>query len=78
MKGKVSYTDEPMGKLQVADDFLPATEELVFKPEAKKHHGSYQAMIRRLVDLYASQHARPLAVTSDGRAKWWCDAHVSR
>lgn len=27
-----------------------------FKVEAKKHHTSYQAMIRRLVDLYASQH----------------------
>ena len=28
-----------------------------FKAEARKHRTSYQAMIRRLVDLYASQHA---------------------
>ena len=88
MKSKVKYTDEPMGKLRVVDDFLPAPEELVFKEdnvkitmalskssvnffkaEAKKHRTSYQAMIRRLVDLYASQHTRPLTVPSSGRAK---------
>jgi len=40
-----------------------------FKVEAKKHHTSYQAMIRRLVDLYASQHNRSLTVPSSGRAK---------
>ena len=88
MKSKVKYTDEPMGKLRVVDDFLPAPEELVykednvkitmalskssvdfFKAEARKHRTSYQAMIRRLVDLYASQHTRPLTVPSSGRAK---------
>ena len=88
MKSKVKYTDEPMGKLRVVDDFFPAPEELVFKEdnvkitmalskssvnffkaEAKKHRTSYQAMIRRLVDLYASQHTRPLTVPSSGRAK---------
>jgi hypothetical protein len=88
MKSKVKYTDEPMGKLRVVDDFLPAPEELIFKEdnvkitmalskssvdffkvEARKHRTSYQAMIRRLVDLYASQHTRPLTVPSSGRAK---------
>ena len=88
MKSKVKYTDEPMGKLRVIDDFLPAPEELVFKEdnvkitmalskssvdffktEAKKHHTSYQAMIRRLVDLYASQHTKPLTMPSSGRGK---------
>ena len=39
-----------------------------FKTEARKHHTSYQAMIRRLVDLYASQHTKPLTVPSSGRA----------
>lgn len=28
-----------------------------FKQEAKKHHTQYQKMIRRLLDLYASQHS---------------------
>ena len=88
MKSKVKFTDEPMGKLRVVADFLPAPEELVFKEnnvkitmalskssvdffkaEAKKHHTSYQAMIRRLVDLYALQHARPLTASSSGRGK---------
>lgn len=40
-----------------------------FKAEARKHHTSYQAMIRRLVDLYALQHTPPLTVSSSGRAK---------
>lgn len=41
-----------------------------FKTEAKKHHTSYQAMIRRLVDLYASRHTKlPLTMPSTGRAK---------
>ena len=31
-----------------------------FKKEAKKHHTSYQAMIRRLIDFYAAQHEKRL------------------
>ena len=89
MKTKIKYTNEPMGRLRVVDDFLPKPDELVFKEdnvkitmalskssvdffknEAKKHHTSYQAMIRRLVDLYASRHAKlPLTMPSTGRAK---------
>jgi len=89
MKRKVKkYSDEPMGKLRVVDDFLPAPEELVFKEdnvkvtmalsktsvdffkaEAKKHRTSYQVMIRRLVNLYASQHMQPVAAASGGRTK---------
>lgn len=40
-----------------------------FKSEAKKHHTSYQAMIRRLVDRYAFQYTKALAAPSSGRAK---------
>ncbi|OGI65452.1 MAG: CopG family transcriptional regulator [Candidatus Muproteobacteria bacterium RBG_16_60_9] len=40
-----------------------------FKTEARKHHTSYQAMIRRLVDRYASQYTKPLTLPSSGRAK---------
>jgi len=88
MKSKIKYTDEPMGRLRVVDDFLPKPDELVFKEdnvkvtmalskssvdffktEARKHHTSYQAMIRRLVDLYASKHTKPLTTPSTGRAK---------
>ncbi|MBF8269397.1 MAG: hypothetical protein HW386_1106 [Gammaproteobacteria bacterium] len=88
MKSKIKYTDEPMGKLRVVDDFLPKPDELVFKEdnvkvtmalskssvdffktEARKYHTSYQAMIRRLVDLYASQHTKPLTKPTSGRVK---------
>jgi hypothetical protein len=33
MKNKVKYTDEPMGKLKVVNDFLPPTERLVLKED---------------------------------------------
>jgi predicted DNA binding CopG/RHH family protein len=66
-----------MGKLRVANDFLPAPDQLVlkednvkvtialrktsvefFKREARKHHTSYQKMIRQLVDWYTTQHRK--------------------
>ena len=77
MKRKIKYTDEPLGKLRMVDDFLPPPEELVFKEEnikvtmslskssveffkkeSQKHHTSYQAMIRRLLDIYVAQHQK--------------------
>ena len=36
MKSKIKYTDEPLGKVKVVDDFLPPPEELVFKEENVK------------------------------------------
>jgi len=75
---KIKYTDEPLGKLRVVPNFLPAPQDLVFreesikvtlalskrsveffKREAAKHNTQYQRMIRRLLDAYAEQHARP-------------------
>ncbi len=77
MKNKIKYTDEPMGKLKVINDFLPPPDQLVlreenvkvtlalkkssvefFKKEAKRHHTSYQKMIRQLVDWYSSRHQK--------------------
>ena len=77
MKKKIKYSDEPMGKLKVVDDFLPPPEQLVlrednvkvtialkkssvefFKKEARKHHTSYQKMIRQLVDWYTTHHQK--------------------
>ena len=31
MKKKITYTDEPLGDIQVVEDFLPPPEQLVFK-----------------------------------------------
>jgi hypothetical protein len=36
MSAKIKYTDEPLGKLRVVPDFLPAPEDLVFREERVK------------------------------------------
>ncbi len=36
MKNKITYTDEPMGKVRVVRDFLPSPEQLAFKEEKVK------------------------------------------
>lgn len=33
MKSKLKYTNEPLGKLRVVEDFFPAPEDLLFKEE---------------------------------------------
>jgi predicted DNA binding CopG/RHH family protein len=77
MKSKIKYSDEPLGKLKIVEDFLPPPDQLVlkedkvkvtislskgsvefFKKEAKKQRTSYQKMIRRVIDFYASQYQK--------------------
>lgn len=36
MKGKIKYTNEPIGKVKVISDFLPSPEELILKDETVK------------------------------------------
>jgi len=36
MKRKIKYKDEPLGYLQVIEDFLPPPEQLAFKEETVK------------------------------------------
>jgi len=36
MKKKIKYTDEPLGRLKVVEDFLPSPEKLVFREENVK------------------------------------------
>ena len=36
MRGKIKYTDEPVGPVKVVPDFLPAPEDLVFKEDTVK------------------------------------------
>jgi len=36
MKKKIKYKDEPLGDLQVIEDFLPPPEQLAFKEETVK------------------------------------------
>ena len=35
-KKKIKYTDEPIGKIKIIDDFLPNPKELVLKEETAK------------------------------------------
>ena len=30
-RNKIKYTDEPLGKVRIVEDFLPSPDELVFK-----------------------------------------------
>jgi predicted DNA binding CopG/RHH family protein len=36
MKSKIKYSDQPMGKLKVVNDFLPPPEQLVLKEDNVK------------------------------------------
>ena len=36
MKGKIKYTNEPLGKLRIIEDFLTPPHELVFSQESVK------------------------------------------
>ena len=36
MSAKIKYTDEPLGEVQVAPDFLPSPAELAFREEGMK------------------------------------------
>ncbi len=77
MKRRQEYKDEPIGRIEVVDDFLPPPEQLArrsegvkvtislsrssvefFKSHAARNKTSYQRMIRRLLDAYASHHSR--------------------
>ena len=54
----------PPDKLVMKEENIKVTISLkkssiaFFKKEAQKHHTSYQRMIRRLIDLYTSQHQK--------------------
>ena len=36
MKNRIRYSDEPLGKLRVIDDFLPSPEQLVLREDKVK------------------------------------------
>lgn len=55
MSGKIRYTDEPMGKVEVVADFLPSPEELAFREEGVK---VTLALSKKSVDFFKAQAAR--------------------
>ncbi len=52
MSGKIKYTNEPLGNLEVVSDFLPPPEDLVFKDDGVK---VTLALSKRSVDFFKSQ-----------------------
>ncbi len=55
MSEKITYTDEPLGKLRVVPDFLPPPEDLVFRDEGVK---ITIALSKRSVDFFKSEARR--------------------
>ena len=52
MSGKISYTDEPLGRLKIVPDFLPRPEDLVFRDEGVK---VTIALSKRSVEFFKGQ-----------------------
>jgi predicted DNA binding CopG/RHH family protein len=54
MKGKIRYTDEPIGRIKVVKDFLPPPDQLILKDDGVKVTIS---LSRRSVDFFKA-HAK--------------------
>jgi hypothetical protein len=55
MNAKIRYTDEPLGKLKVVADFLPAPKDLVFREEGVK---VTLALSKRSVEFFKREAAK--------------------
>jgi hypothetical protein len=55
MKRTVKYTHEPIGKLEIVEDFLPPPDQLVLKEDGVKVTLS---LSKRSVDFFKAQAAR--------------------
>ena len=55
MTAKITYTDEPLGKLKIVPDFLPSPEELAFREEGVK---VTIALSKRSVEFFKREAAK--------------------
>lgn len=55
MNKRIIYTNEPLGKLRVVSDFLPAPEELAFREEGVK---VTLALSKRSVEFFKREARR--------------------
>lgn len=55
MSAKITYTDEPLGKVQVVADFLPPPAELAFREEGVK---VTLALSKRSIDFFKSEASK--------------------
>ena len=77
MKKPIKYTNEPLGRLSVVEDFLPPPSELVFREDTEK---VTIALSKRSVDffkrearLHGTQYQRMIRALLDRYA----DAHAT-
>ena len=54
-KPKVKYKDEPIGKIRIVDDFLPAPQDLVLKEETTKITIS---LTKESIDFFKNEAAK--------------------
>jgi hypothetical protein len=73
MSRRIKYTDEPLGRLKVVNDFLPPPEELAFREEGVK---VTIALSKRSVDFFKrearkhrTQYQRMIRRLLDGYAQ---------
>lgn len=55
MSAKISYTNEPLGRLKVIPDFLPSPEALAFREEGVK---VTLALSKKSVDFFKSEASK--------------------
>ena len=83
MSTKIRYSDEPLGKLRVVPDFLPAPEDLVFREEGikvtlalskrsveffKREAAKHNTQYQRMIRRLLDAYAEHHAQTRDSRA----------
>ncbi|MEP7312405.1 MAG: CopG family transcriptional regulator [Pseudomonadota bacterium] len=74
MKRKPKYTNEPLGRLEVIDDFLPPPDQLVLKEDGVKITIS---LSKRSVDFF-KEHAVRSNVSYQKMIRSLLDGYVSR
>lgn len=55
MSGKIRYTNEPIGKIEIVPDFLPSPAELAFREEGVK---VTLALSKKSIDFFKSQASK--------------------
>ena len=64
MKDKIKYTDEPLGKLSVIEDFLPLMDEVINDPEAQREmQRKKDEWERQRLDIISRPRSGPMAPT---------------
>lgn len=74
MKRARKYTDEPLGQIEVVDDFLPPPEQLILREEGVK---VTIALSRKSIDFFKA-HAARAGVPYQRMIRALLDAYATR